>query len=243
MLVLLPFDTIVLIVARILPSQWMGSSSSSHQNNQDLMEHHHQYPDMNMIFKGIPKMIQVADDMHRMTDYIMDLRNMTIGLVVISVIGVCGFLLLRLVQGRSSSRRRKRSLIRQTLNGVFIILRQPPLATTNEHNDQFCSSVLPQDSRCSKPEEGYPHMNRYYYQSQYAPEPWDRPKSTFSHQSHIEEKKPVESRNSPSEIRPNGNLPYKSYNNDDQLSPDVEKRPTPPTDVSPYKVSSGAYKL
>ncbi|EPB78688.1 hypothetical protein ANCCEY_02207 [Ancylostoma ceylanicum] len=91
----------------------MGSSSSSHQNNQDLMEHHHQYPDMNMIFKGIPKMIQVADDMHRMTDYIMDLRNMTIGLVVISVIGVCGFLLLRLVQGRSSSRRRKRSLIRQ----------------------------------------------------------------------------------------------------------------------------------
>ncbi|KAL6724625.1 hypothetical protein Aduo_019496 [Ancylostoma duodenale] len=197
---------VVLVVARILPFQWMGSSSSSHQNNQDLMEHHHQYPDMNMIFKGIPKMIQVADDMHRMTDYIMDLRNMTIGLVIISVIGVCGFLLLRLVQGRSSSRRRKRSLIRQ-------------------------------------PEEGYPHMNRYYYQSQYAPEPWDRPKSTFSHQSHIEEKKPVESRNSPSEIRPNGNLPYKSYNNDDQLSPDVEKRPTPPTDVSPYKVSSGAYKL
>uniref|UniRef100_A0A0K0D6V7 WW domain-containing protein n=1 Tax=Angiostrongylus cantonensis TaxID=6313 RepID=A0A0K0D6V7_ANGCA len=55
----------------------------------------------------------------------------------------------------------------------------------------------------------YPHTNRYYYQSQYAPEPWDRPKSTFSHQSHIEDKKPVDSRNSPLEIRPNGSLPYK----------------------------------
>ncbi|RCN40685.1 hypothetical protein ANCCAN_13388 [Ancylostoma caninum] len=99
----------------------MGSGSSSHQNNQDLMEHHHQYPDMNMIFKGIPKMIQVADDMHRMTDYIMDLRNMTIGLVIISVIGVCGFLLLRLVQGRSSSRRRKRSLIRQVCPPLYYV--------------------------------------------------------------------------------------------------------------------------
>ncbi|KAM3725596.1 Bile salt-activated lipase [Dirofilaria immitis] len=39
------------------------------------------YPDMNYIFfRGIPKMIQVADDVHRLTDYIMDLRNMTIGL-------------------------------------------------------------------------------------------------------------------------------------------------------------------
>ncbi|KAE9417569.1 hypothetical protein Angca_001643, partial [Angiostrongylus cantonensis] len=160
----------------------MGSGSSSHQN-QDLMDHHHQYPDMNMIFKGIPKMIQltnhcwcdmfyVADDMHRMTDYIMDLRNMTFGLVIISVIGVCCFLLLRLLQGRSSHRRRKRSILRHV-------------------------------------KEGYPHTNRYYYQSQYAPEPWDRPKSTFSHQSHIEDKKPVDSRNSPLEIRPNGSLPYK----------------------------------
>ncbi|VDM60172.1 unnamed protein product [Angiostrongylus costaricensis] len=100
----------------------MGSGSSSHQN-QDMMDHHHQYPDMNMIFKGIPKMIQckmfyVADDMHRMTDYIMDLRNMTFGLVIISVIGVCCFLLLRLLQGRSSHRRRKRSILRQVTNDV-----------------------------------------------------------------------------------------------------------------------------
>ncbi|VDL72433.1 unnamed protein product [Nippostrongylus brasiliensis] len=37
----------------------MGSGPSSHQS-QDLMDHHHQYPDMNVIFRGIPKMIQVC---------------------------------------------------------------------------------------------------------------------------------------------------------------------------------------
>ncbi|KJH48761.1 hypothetical protein DICVIV_05155 [Dictyocaulus viviparus] len=78
-------------------------------------------------------------------------------------------------------------------------------------------------------------MNRYYYQSQYAPEPWDRPKSTFSHHSQIDEKKPVESRNSPLDVTPNGNLPYKCYNGDDHTSQDVEKRATPSTDASPYK--------
>ncbi|VDO77576.1 unnamed protein product [Heligmosomoides polygyrus] len=149
----------------------MGSGPSAHQN-QDLMDHHHQYPDMNMIFRGIPKMIQVADDMHRMTDYIMDLRNMTIGLVIISVIGVCGFLLLRIIQGRSSRRRRQRSIMRH-------------------------------------PEEAYLPPIRHYYQSQYAPEPWDRMKTSMSHQSQNEEKKSVETPMSTSESKPNGTVPYK----------------------------------
>lgn len=30
----------------------------------------YQFPDMNQIFKGIPKMLQVADDMHRMSNYV-----------------------------------------------------------------------------------------------------------------------------------------------------------------------------
>uniref|UniRef100_A0A1I7XFL2 Reverse transcriptase domain-containing protein n=1 Tax=Heterorhabditis bacteriophora TaxID=37862 RepID=A0A1I7XFL2_HETBA len=36
----------------------MGGSPSVHQSPPDMMDHHHQYPDMNVIFKGIPKMIQ-----------------------------------------------------------------------------------------------------------------------------------------------------------------------------------------
>ncbi|CAD6189355.1 unnamed protein product [Caenorhabditis auriculariae] len=96
----------------------MGSAgSSAHHSSSDLMEHHHQYPDMNMIFKGIPKMIQVADDMHRMTDYIMDLRNMTIGLVAISAVGLIGFLILKAVHGRNNKTRRRRSLARQAEEG------------------------------------------------------------------------------------------------------------------------------
>lgn len=55
-------------------------------------------------------MMQVADDMHRMTDYIMDLRNMTIGLVCLSAIGVFLFLIMKLAQGRSSGAHRKRDV-------------------------------------------------------------------------------------------------------------------------------------
>lgn len=36
----------------------MGSGQSMNHSPGDMMDHH-QYPDMNMIFKGIPKMIQV----------------------------------------------------------------------------------------------------------------------------------------------------------------------------------------
>ncbi|OZC10341.1 hypothetical protein X798_02648 [Onchocerca flexuosa] len=73
----------------------------------DKKNHHqmdHTYPDMNNIFfKSVPKMIQIADDMHRMTDYIMDLRNMTIGLVCFSFIGAMIFLFLRHIKKRNGA--------------------------------------------------------------------------------------------------------------------------------------------
>jgi hypothetical protein len=64
------------------------------------------YPDMNVIFKGIPKMMQVADDMHRMTNCIQDLRNMTLGLSAITVLGIAVFLLLKCVKKQNRRRRR-----------------------------------------------------------------------------------------------------------------------------------------
>ncbi|GMR30507.1 hypothetical protein PMAYCL1PPCAC_00702, partial [Pristionchus mayeri] len=162
----------------------MGSSSSSHQPPPDMSYNDHHQPaygmDMNAIFRdGIPRMLKVADDMHRMTNYIMDLRNMTIGLMAISAVGVIGFLLLRFAHGR---RRRRR------------------LSRHSHHEDGPHPATLP----------------RYYnYQSQYGPEPWDRPKSTFSHHS-IEEKKlhDAGTRSSPHDDRkpPNGTInTYKQY--------------------------------
>ncbi|KAI3420826.1 hypothetical protein GPALN_014445 [Globodera pallida] len=68
------------------------------------------YPDMNMIFKSIPKMMQVADDMHRMSNYMMDLRNMMFACSVLSALGIVLFLLIKYLHGRKggSSRRRQR---------------------------------------------------------------------------------------------------------------------------------------
>uniref|UniRef100_A0A915Q7D5 Uncharacterized protein n=1 Tax=Setaria digitata TaxID=48799 RepID=A0A915Q7D5_9BILA len=86
----------------------MGGSNSTPKT--DVMMDHQPYPDMNVIFKSIPKMMQVADDMHRMTNYIMDLRNMTIGLVCLSIIGMLLFLIMKFAQGRNSVSRRKREL-------------------------------------------------------------------------------------------------------------------------------------
>uniref|UniRef100_A0A915C575 Uncharacterized protein n=1 Tax=Parascaris univalens TaxID=6257 RepID=A0A915C575_PARUN len=93
----------------------MGSSNSIPKSDP-LMDHHQPYPDMNVIFKGIPKMMQVADDMHRMTDYIMDLRNMTVGLVCLSMVGVFLFLIMKFAQARNSASRRKREIGRHNEN-------------------------------------------------------------------------------------------------------------------------------
>jgi hypothetical protein len=66
-------------------------------------------PDFNNIFhKGVPKMMQVADDMHRMVDYIGDLRNMMVGLALLSIIGILIFAILKWQNGRRTSRGRKR---------------------------------------------------------------------------------------------------------------------------------------
>lgn len=48
--------------------------------------------------------------MHRMTDYIMDLRNMIFGLVCLSIVGMFLFLIVKLTQSRSSAARRRREL-------------------------------------------------------------------------------------------------------------------------------------
>ncbi|VDN07407.1 unnamed protein product [Thelazia callipaeda] len=89
----------------------MGGSNSTPKS--ELMMDHQPYPDMNVIFKGIPKMIQVADDMHRMTEYIMDLRNMIFALVCLLVVGMFLFLLLKIARGRSSASRQKCELGRR----------------------------------------------------------------------------------------------------------------------------------
>ncbi|CAG9535404.1 unnamed protein product [Cercopithifilaria johnstoni] len=69
------------------------------------------YPDMNYIFfKGVPKMIQVVDDMHRTSDYITDLRNMTIGFACLSFMGALIFL-LRQTRKRSGTNRHERMIM------------------------------------------------------------------------------------------------------------------------------------
>ncbi|CAI5454247.1 unnamed protein product [Caenorhabditis angaria] len=178
------------------PEVNMGSSQSTNHNPMDLMEHHGggQYTDMNMIFKGIPKMLQVADDMHRMTDYIMDLRNLTLAVLAISTFGLVCFIILKLVHNKSS-RRKRRSIQRQI-------------------------------------EEGYPPAApRYYYSSQYAPEPWDRPKHNYS--PSLDEKKQNEVRNGSPDFKANGSVNYKPYTNESsEISPEVEKKTSLTNDMS-----------
>lgn len=48
--------------------------------------------------------LQVADDLNRMTNYIEDLRNMLVGLVALSILGALIFLFLQRRNGRKSSR-------------------------------------------------------------------------------------------------------------------------------------------
>ncbi|EFO82296.1 hypothetical protein CRE_00522 [Caenorhabditis remanei] len=189
----------------------MGSGQSMNHNPGDMMDHH-QYPDMNMIFKGIPKMIQVADDMHRMTDYIMDLRNLTIAVLGISVLGMIGFLILKIVHNKRSGRKR-RSFQRQMEDGY------PPAAP------------------------------RYYYSSQYAPEPWDRPKHTYSStvfvfSPSIEEKKQLECRNSSPEFKGNGSVNYKPYTNEStEISPEIEKKTSLGNDMSHRATTASVPKV
>ncbi|KAL3121995.1 hypothetical protein niasHT_008589 [Heterodera trifolii] len=93
----------------------MGNGNSHHQTATHYLDPAiiHEpppapYPDMNMIFKSIPKMMQVADDMHRMSNYIMDLRNMMFACSVLSVFGIMMFVLMKYLHGRKSGTTRRR---------------------------------------------------------------------------------------------------------------------------------------
>ncbi|KAK5981527.1 hypothetical protein GCK32_017420 [Trichostrongylus colubriformis] len=53
-----------------------------------------------------------------MANYIMDLRNTAFVLVIISVVGICGFLLLRIVSRRSARKRQQQTVIRNVKETV-----------------------------------------------------------------------------------------------------------------------------
>uniref|UniRef100_A0AC35EYM5 Uncharacterized protein n=1 Tax=Panagrolaimus sp. PS1159 TaxID=55785 RepID=A0AC35EYM5_9BILA len=58
-------------------------------------------PNFNNLFQeGVPKMMRVTDDLHRMVDYIRDLRNMMIGLTLLTIIGILIFLVLKRRNGK-----------------------------------------------------------------------------------------------------------------------------------------------
>ncbi|VDN01983.1 unnamed protein product [Thelazia callipaeda] len=110
----------------------MGSSNShlkerSGINGRDrtMMDQPHAdgaYPDMNYIFfKGVPKMIQyifkVTDDIHRMTNYIMDLRNMTIALICLSFLAAV-FFFIRYLKTRNVDRKEQLLIVDRLENLV-----------------------------------------------------------------------------------------------------------------------------
>ncbi|KAK0413141.1 hypothetical protein QR680_006622 [Steinernema hermaphroditum] len=69
-----------------------------------------QEPDMNaVVYQGVRKMLLVADDMHRMTGYIRDLRNMTVLLGLISIVGGLIFLFVFFKSDRRTTSRRVQS--------------------------------------------------------------------------------------------------------------------------------------
>uniref|UniRef100_A0A0K0ER11 Uncharacterized protein n=1 Tax=Strongyloides stercoralis TaxID=6248 RepID=A0A0K0ER11_STRER len=91
----------------------MGLSDSKPQMPDPMMMEHQPYPDLNLILRGVPKMIQVADDMHRMTNYIKDLRDMLLISVFISFIGILLFLMCKIATNRKRRRNRKRTIVQQ----------------------------------------------------------------------------------------------------------------------------------
>uniref|UniRef100_A0AC35GKU0 Uncharacterized protein n=1 Tax=Panagrolaimus sp. PS1159 TaxID=55785 RepID=A0AC35GKU0_9BILA len=67
-----------------------------------------QMPHFNNLFQeGVPKMMQVTDDLHRMADYMRDLRNMMNGLL--TIIGILIFFILKYRNGKQKQKRRRRS--------------------------------------------------------------------------------------------------------------------------------------
>ncbi|KAI6191428.1 hypothetical protein M3Y97_00227100 [Aphelenchoides bicaudatus] len=94
----------------------MGTTSSHHHSMDSHMAMEHQpiYPDMNVIFKGIPKMMQVADDMRTLSNAVVDMRNLTYALSFMMLLGMCMFLVLKCLQTRRGKTRRRRRLQNHT---------------------------------------------------------------------------------------------------------------------------------
>ncbi|VDD96199.1 unnamed protein product [Enterobius vermicularis] len=95
----------------------MGGRSSTPVHVRQAMEAP-QYPDMNAVFSQLPKMMQVADDMHRMTEYMMDLRNMTFAMVCISLILGGLYLLTKLILHYKRKNSYRKQLIERQLEAV-----------------------------------------------------------------------------------------------------------------------------
>ncbi|KAI6205660.1 hypothetical protein M3Y94_00817600 [Aphelenchoides besseyi] len=116
----------------------MGSGSSHHHNEPPLRNTMDNmpvnFPDINhIVFNGIPKMMQVADDMHVMTQAIVDLKNLTILAGCVSVVGIGLFLLLKFMSVRRNRVRRRRKFQnhmdseRSSLNRTYRQYTQKPL--------------------------------------------------------------------------------------------------------------------
>uniref|UniRef100_A0A914YP83 Uncharacterized protein n=1 Tax=Panagrolaimus superbus TaxID=310955 RepID=A0A914YP83_9BILA len=113
-------------------------------------------PDFNNIFhKGVPKMMQVTDDLHRMTDYIMDLRNMMIGLALLSIVGVLMFLILKWNNGRRTNRGRKRlneySSEHSSLSRPYRTYPQKSVDWTLHHHNMNMEKLLDHSGNNSPP--------------------------------------------------------------------------------------------
>lgn len=68
------------------------------------------------------RIFQVADDMHVMTEAITDMRNLTFGMVAITVVGMVVFIVLKVMQTQKHTMRRRRRL--QNVSDTTIIIKQ-----------------------------------------------------------------------------------------------------------------------
>ncbi|KAI6243912.1 hypothetical protein M3Y99_00058300 [Aphelenchoides fujianensis] len=113
----------------------MGTTHSSHHSEPPRpMEMSVPFPDINnIVFNGIPKMMLVADDLHTMTQAIVDLKNYTLVAGGITIVGIILFMILKLLNSRRGRVRRRRRLPHHTdseqssLNRTYRSYSQKPL--------------------------------------------------------------------------------------------------------------------
>jgi len=118
----------------------MGTTTSHHHHlDTPLAMDQPMYTDFNLIFKSIPKMLQVADDMHVLSQAVTDMRNLTYALSLMMLLGMCAFLVLKCLQGRRGKSRRRRRLQNHTdseqssLNRPYRQYTQKPLDWNHHH--------------------------------------------------------------------------------------------------------------